>query len=137
MIKATLQRNKFSDLVTFGELRFDNGAHPPIFTLELPFLNNIPDKSCIPQGLYNVIPYSSPKHPNVWEVLAVPDRKDILIHIGNYASKVNEHKSDTLGCILVGFGYTPSIPMLTRSTECVQFLRGYLKGMNFSLEISN
>lgn len=129
MIKATLRRNKDSDKVTFGQLTFDNGAHPPIYTLERAWNNNAPDNSCIPLGLYNVIPYSSMKHPDVWEVLNVPGRDYILMHNGNYSK-------DTLGCIVVGLTREITVPMVGRSDDCIDFLRGYLKKQNFSLEIS-
>lgn len=129
MIKATLQRFLHSD-VTFGKLIFDNGAHPEIYTLELPFKNNAPIISCIPQGLYNVTKHNSKTHPDTWEVLNVPGREDILIHNGNYLK-------DTLGCVLVGFGINEATPMITRSNECIEFLRGYLGKQNFSLEITD
>lgn len=129
MIKATLQRFLHGE-VTFGKLTFDNGAHPDIYTLELPFKDNLPNISCIPQGLYNAVKYSSPAHPDVWEILNVPDRSAILMHVGNYAK-------DSKGCILLGFGINESTPMITRSNKCIEFLRKYLDGNNFSLEILN
>lgn len=70
-------------------------------TLELPYLDNHPQTSCIPVGTYPVIkskgwgkiPYEH------FAVQNVPNRAGICIHIGNYASG---KRVDSEGCILVG-----------------------------------
>ena len=67
--------------------------------LELPWLNNQHNISCIPEGTYTVIKYSDEKHPNTFWVQNVPNRTGILIHIGNFAT--GSH-IDTEGCILPG-----------------------------------
>lgn len=72
-------------------------------TLELPWLNNASDISCIPEGVYNVIPYQSPTKGNVWMLQNVHDRKDIEIHSGN---DIN----DVRGCLLVGERLAENIP---------------------------
>jgi len=64
-------------------------------TLELPYNNNEPFKSSIPEGTYKCRVKFSKKFGRVFEVLNVEGRTDILIHIGNSAK-------DTQGCILVG-----------------------------------
>lgn len=64
-------------------------------TLELPNLNNLPQKSCIPEGEYEVVRHTSPSKGDCYSVKNVPNRQNILIHVGNYTD-------DTLGCILVG-----------------------------------
>lgn len=68
-------------------------------TIELPDLGNQKNFSCIPEGIYDVVKYNSPKHGDCFRVLNVPDRDNILIHKGNYAA--GKHV-DTLGCILPG-----------------------------------
>lgn len=68
-------------------------------SIELPDLNNQKKFSCIPEGIYDVVKHNSPKHGNCFHVLNVPDRDNILIHKGNYASG---KQVDTLGCILPG-----------------------------------
>lgn len=68
-------------------------------TLELDWQDNEPRQSCIPKGRYTCKPYSSPKYPNVYQVMNVPGRSYILIHSGNY-------HTDILGCILVGSAHT-------------------------------
>jgi len=67
-------------------------------TLELPWLDDRPAVSCIPEGVYELEHWSSPKHPDAFEVKAVPGRADILIHTGNVPS-------DTKGCIIIGKCY--------------------------------
>ncbi len=140
MNKAVLQRF-IHDEVTFGRLTFDwLSGHPEIFTIELPFKENKPLISCIPQGLYNVVPHNSDKFPHVFRLLNVPDRDAILIHVGNYATDVmigkELHKSDTHGCILVGFGMDKKAPMVKQSVKAMDWMRENIIG-NFALEIRN
>ena len=64
-------------------------------TLELADKLNKLCISSIPTGQYVVKPYSSAKYPHVYQVMDVPGRSKILIHVGNT-------DDDTEGCILVG-----------------------------------
>lgn len=72
-------------------------------TLELSWLNNQPNISCIPKGNYlckwkfklNSLAYH-------YELQLVPNRSGIFIHAGNYATG---SKVDTAGCILLGASY--------------------------------
>jgi len=72
-------------------------------SLELPFLNNQKLISCIPEGGYDCTRIHSKKYGVCYLVEDVPDRSDILIHIGNFATG---KKIDTSGCILVGLNFT-------------------------------
>lgn len=65
------------------------------FTLELPWLNNVPSQSCIPSGIYRWEKHESPSLGPVIHILDVQDRTWIYIHKGNYTSQIE-------GCILVG-----------------------------------
>ena len=67
-------------------------------TLELPWLGNEPDKSCIPEGVYDYRVALSPrlKRDVIW-IDGVPGRSAIQIHPGNYTSQIQ-------GCCLVGDG---------------------------------
>jgi len=64
-------------------------------TLELPWLNNKRNVSCIPSGNYTAIKYESPKHGPVLLIQNVEDRSMIEIHGGNFTYQIE-------GCILVG-----------------------------------
>lgn len=96
-MKAILTRTFFEKKQTLGEFRLEQNGKV-LFeckTLELPWLNNQQQKSCIPAGTYQVVTRFSPKFKNHFHVLDVPNRSYILIHPGNYYT-------DILGCILVG-----------------------------------
>ncbi len=110
---------------TYGVLAIEDS--PICVTLELPWKENKTDISCIPKGKYTVTKYSSPKYTNVWKVLDVPNREDILMHCGNYME-------DTHGCILVGTSFGDN--MIVSSKEAMNKLNT-LMGMNktFQLEI--
>jgi hypothetical protein len=65
------------------------------YSLELPWLGNVQNKSCIPFGQYDVVKANSPRLGQVFYVKDVPGRSSILIHPGNTLK-------DTDGCILPG-----------------------------------
>lgn len=90
----TISRAYYSDC-TLGRLFIvDFSCH----TLELPWLGNEPDKSCIPEGVYNYRVALSPRlgRDVIW-VDGVQGRSAIQLHPGNYTSQI-------LGCCLVGDG---------------------------------
>lgn len=64
-------------------------------TLELPWLNNSRNISCIPEGTYRVKKHNSPKFKQSFWLQDVPGRSEILIHIGNFTREIR-------GCILPG-----------------------------------
>jgi len=68
-------------------------------TLELPWLNNLSQRSCIPKGQYRVRKRRSPKYGDHFHIQDVLGREFILIHQGNYHTQI-------LGCILVGQTHT-------------------------------
>jgi len=72
-------------------------------TIELKFLNNIKNKSCIPEGSYDVIKYNSPSKGECFWVQNVLNRSAILIHKGNF---VAGNKIDSMGCILPGLRFS-------------------------------
>lgn len=76
-----------------------------IWVLELPYRDNKRWVSCIKAGNYDVIPHNSPTFGRCFKILDVPDRDDILIHVGNFAASSNPKtgSSDTQGCQLPGF----------------------------------
>ena len=97
MFKALLKR-KYYKTRTLGELTIFNDKDVEVgrfYTLELPYLNNQQNISCINEGVYLVIPNNTSAHPDTYRVLNVLGRSGILFHIGNYPR-------DVRGCILVG-----------------------------------
>lgn len=78
---------------TIGRLEVENET---FWTIENPWLGNAPNVSCIPDGHYQMERYDSPSRgPNTWQLVEVPDRTYIQIHVANYAT-------DVLGCIGLG-----------------------------------
>lgn len=78
---------------------------------------------CIPAGIYTCVPYFSPKRQeDCWLLENVPGFTGIEIHVGNYACEVAGHKPDTIGCLMYGFSYDPSVPMLLDSKKAIDYL---------------
>ena len=77
-----------------------NGQHLSLVTLERPWLDNQNGISCIPVGVYQwaKVPASHIPYPHI-ELMGVPDREGICIHIGNFFT-------DSKGCIVVGSGFS-------------------------------
>ena len=92
----------------------------PIFTCELSWCFNIKNKSCIPDGVYEVIKHKSPRFGKCFKVLDVPERTDILIHAGNTFK-------NTEGCLLVGL-----MAGTLKEEEAVLYSK---KALNLMLEI--
>lgn len=91
-----IERSYYDDF-TSGILTSDNRILKTlIYTLELPYINNQNNISCIPTGRYKIVKHISPKFKLCFLIKNVKDRENILIHAGNYTK-------DTQGCILVGF----------------------------------
>lgn len=73
-------------------------------TLELPWMQNAPNISCIPPGVYFCSwTYSPHFGRNLYLVADVPGRSGIRIHPANFAGSVADgYKCDLLGCIALG-----------------------------------
>ena len=84
-MRAVLVRLEDDGKQTLGELNVYDGIEKVFSckTLELPYLMNIQNISCIPIGLYTVVPRYSEKYKNHFHVLDVDNRDHILIHVGN------------------------------------------------------
>jgi len=57
------------------------------FTIELPWLNNKQQQSCIPEGTYRLKKRWSPRHSWHLQVTGVPGRSFILLHPANDAQR--------------------------------------------------
>lgn len=104
MTRVALIRTRHTDQGTQGVLVLPDGVF--CNTLELPWRDNKPKRSCIPCGEYDVKVRRSPKFGLTYEVQDVPGRSYILIHSGNLAGDVAKgYLSHVEGCILLGKYY--------------------------------
>lgn len=71
------------------------------YNIERPFLNNRINVSCIPEGIYNFQKVVRPNGDEAIEIMNVPGRTHILVHVGNFMK-------DTHGCILPNLSYSYS-----------------------------
>jgi hypothetical protein len=95
---------RYQDTETLGTLLVMKGIYI-IFeckTIELPFINNEKNISCIPEGVYKTEKIISPTKGECFIINNVPNRTAILLHKGNYATG---KKVDTQGCILPGLKF--------------------------------
>jgi hypothetical protein len=93
--------------------------------MEPPDLGNLPYKSCVPQGVYDLLPFESPKYGrchimvnedlNVYAYEDSPGRPDdgrflcLFVHRGNYAHNF-------VGCVGASRGYNEEADMLVTPT---------------------
>ena len=93
MKQAVLERFAHTPMGVFGELTIDGVT---CYTVERPWLDNKPNESCIPEGVYSLElgMYNNGGYP-AYEIMNVPDRSLIKMHIAN-------NMNDVVGC--VGFG---------------------------------
>jgi len=89
---ALLQRFAYLDSGTLGKLSIGDWF---CYTIERPWKDNQPNVSCIPEGTYACQPFSGTRFQDVIQVMDVPDRSHILIHVANFPYDVE-------GCIGVG-----------------------------------
>ena len=64
-----------------------------MYSIELPWRDNLAQVSCIPEGRYELVKRWSPKFNRHLQVLNVPHRKFILIH------PTNDAMHELKGCI--------------------------------------
>ena len=93
-----LRRIAFTEFGVFGVLL--DGGIPFTLTLERPWLDNKAEVSCIPEGHYTCVRYSSTKYPDTFKVQNVPNRTGILFHTGNAMGH-------SAGCIILGEKFDP------------------------------
>lgn len=117
-MNVILNRFISTDLGTFGMLTVNGKS---FFTVEKPWVNNTPEISCIPSGVYTLAPHESHKYGNVLcmvnNEMKITHFKNIdsarfacLIHTANY-------EKDVIGCI--GLGETYLGHMVTNSKKSI------------------
>jgi len=126
-MSVKIHRSLQNEHGTFGILSFE--GKPLCNTLELPWKQNKPRVSCIPEGIYNVVPHTGTLFKNVWRLENVTGREAILIHYGNTVE-------DILGCILVGqsFSTLKGLPAVTHSRDTLDMLKQKLP-KEFTLQV--
>jgi len=128
-MKLRLVRVSEHNNATLGVLCLD--GRPMFVTLEDAWRDNERMISCIPKGTYKVIWHKSPKFGNVFKVVDVPGRSDILIHAGNT-------HNDTHGCILLGMMYGTlgtQTAILSSRAALANFMTSMLEVKEAELEI--
>lgn len=134
-------RYSTSDQGTYGILTCKNfWAH----TLELPWLDNKSNVSCIPEGAYSTQFVTTRRRiggiRQMYWVQDVPGRTGILIHPGTWAgSKAMGYRSSVLGCILVGksIGVYKNQMAIFNTRKAVQELHDALDYQPTVIEIRN
>lgn len=120
-----------SSIHTFGYLIADDLNHR-FHSLELPWRNNAVGRSRIPEGEYKCRLRATTKKPNpCFEVCGVPNRRAILLHIGNTPSEIR-------GCILLGdkFGELKGEPAVLNSRKTFKKFHKIMEGQEeFTLKI--
>ena len=101
MQRAVLRRQLQGDHGTLGLLSGPGLA--PLCIMEPPWRGNRRNRSCIPAGLYEVVPHLSPRFRRCLLVMQVPGRSHILFHAGNLGGDVAlGWHTHTQGCLLPG-----------------------------------
>ena len=101
MLHAVLRRDRSGDQGTLGILVARD--LPPTQIMEPPWRDNRRNRSCIPAGVYDVVPHVSPRHRRCLLVTQVPGRSHILFHAGNVGGDVERGwHTHTAGCLLPG-----------------------------------
>lgn len=92
-----LKRFNSDSKETLGSITITiGGATFTCNTLELSWLNNLTNISCVPIGTYSVVFISTPHFPQgIYQLQNVPNRIGVDIHSGNTFH-------DSLACILLG-----------------------------------
>lgn len=100
-------------------------------TLEMPWRDNLPQKSCFPEGIYQVVYRHSPKHEDHYHILDVPGRELILFHPATFVHQL-------LGCTIPGARFTDlnadGIPDIVNTRATLNKMLAVL-GTKFTLHV--
>lgn len=112
LVRFAMLEDRTIGRLTCGEEHF--------WTVEKPWKDNEPFVSCIPAGTYDMATRDSPRFgAGTWEILDVPGRSHILIHVGNTAD-------DVVGCISIGTSLFPSLEGVQSSRKAMKRLKELL-----------
>ena len=104
-----LERIAYLDEGVFGIFTLPSGRR--LYTVERPWLDNTVQRSCIPDGQYNIrfAMYHRGGYM-AYSLLDVPGRSQIKIHVANYVR-------DVIGCIGLGTGLNLCRLIVTNSNR--------------------
>lgn len=134
MKKILLERLETSEDGTFGKIYGDNFN---FYTGELPWNNNKPSSSCIPEGLYKCVwNYSRAFKRFMYLVTSVEGRSGIRIHSANFMGNPPK-KKQLQGCIALGkkFGKLDGQKCVLVSATAVREFENFMEKEPFILEI--
>ena len=113
-MKLTLIRDTTSDEGTFSIGTLTEGDNKLGFWdfIELPWRDNLPLLSCIPEGVYHASVIDSPHFGRkVYLLSGVPNRDAVEIHPGNWGGDVTKgYWSDVKGCACPGMSRRELVP---------------------------
>lgn len=127
MIEVHLDRFCYHPNGTLGVIDYEDER---FWTIERPWLDNKPNVSCIPTGIYEMGWRVSPRFGETWHVKDVPDRTHILIHVANYSK-------DVQGCIGLGSSLMGDTVAVASSKNAVKRFEELTKGLEWRLIIEN
>lgn len=119
MTALTLIRTDYGSEATVGRLVLDGHL---LYSIEQPWVGNLQDHSCVPDGTYELIPYQSVKHGATWclhnpalniygrEPVPLSGRSYCELHSANWAEQLK-------GCIAFGLHGSPTLDPLTGHVE--------------------
>jgi hypothetical protein len=128
-VNVNLIRIESTEEHTAGVLIIDNNII--CSTLELPYRNNEQGISCIPYGNYVCELKNSYKFGLVYQIMNVPNRSDILFHVGNSVNDIS-------GCVLLGryLGFLKNKRYLFESKLAFNYFMSFVKDhLFFNLNI--
>jgi hypothetical protein len=130
MKRVIHKRTYGSETATMGHFYFLDKRIMSI--LEPPWKYNEPNVSCIPSGIYvchlqEHVQENGNRYP-AYQIMEVPDRTNIEIHIGNKIA-------DTLGCLIEGLVYSEKDEQVLESAAAHKMLLDLMGGEDFILEI--
>lgn len=109
-----------------------------LYCLELPYLDNKNNISCIPAGEYKIKKHYSNKFKNCIKILDVKDRSNILIHTGNTVNKFKDSTGynwtiESHGCLLTSLSINrqEQYPIGNFSRKALEFLLEHLEDNDY------
>lgn len=127
MVEIELKRFAYHPEGTLGVIDF---FEERFYTIERPWLDNKPNVSCIPVGVYDTGWRESPRFGETWHIKDVIDRTYILIHAANFPK-------DVQGCIGLGTGLMGDRVAVSNSRKAVARFEELTRDVEWRLAIKD